>query len=255
MKIDIENWVSVKLIAFAGILSLVFLTAAVLFYKILFISIPGIIFFLFFIYAFGYLIYARRQFSTYGNNIQGKISGLVLDYLDAGEEGRLIDIGCGNGLLTIKMALKCPNVSVTGVDYWGGLWGYSKEECRKKALKEGLKDRMTFEKASAESLPFGDEEFDIAVSNMVFHEAGKMKDKRNNIKEALRVVKKGGRFVFQDMFNSRIFYGGRNSLLDYIKSLGVRKADFVNTKDSAFIPGGLKNPIFVGDIAIIYGIK
>ena len=54
---------------------------------------------------------------------------------------------------------------------------------------------MTFQKASASKLPFADESFDVVVSNLTFHEVKDVKDKREVVREALRVVKKGGIFV------------------------------------------------------------
>ena len=55
-------------------------------------------------------------------------------------------------------------------------------------------------------MDFPDETFDAAVSNFVFHEVRTAKDKRDVVKEALRVVKKGGAFSFQDMFSQKALY-------------------------------------------------
>ena len=89
------------------------------------------------------------------------------------------------------MAQKYSNVHVTGVDYWGGTWEYSKGVCERNATIEGVKHRVTFLQASASSLPFDDETFDEVISNLTFHEVADTKDKRLPIKEALRVLRKG----------------------------------------------------------------
>ncbi len=61
----------------------------------------------------------------------------------------------------------------------------------KKKWIEGIADRVTFQKGDAAKLDFADETFDAAVSNFVFHEgAFRKKDKRDVVREALRVVKK-----------------------------------------------------------------
>jgi ubiquinone/menaquinone biosynthesis C-methylase UbiE len=141
------------------------------------------------------------------------------------------------------------------VDYWGKKWEYSKNTCERNAKIEGESERVTFQKASATSLPFDDGYFDAAVSNFVFHEVSDAKDKREVIREALRVVKKGGKFPFQDEFFVKHFYGNPDDLIAIIKSWGISKVEFVQTRDADFIPRALKLPLLSGTIAIIAGEK
>ena len=82
------------------------------------------------------------------------------------------------------------------------MWEYSKAVCERNAEIEGVAGRMNFQKASAAALPFEDEHFDAAVRNLVFHEVGDVINKRELLREALRVVKRGGAFAFQDLFLS-----------------------------------------------------
>jgi SAM-dependent methyltransferase len=104
-------------------------------------------------------------------------------------------------------------------------------------------------------LPFEDGYFDAVVSNLVFHEVNDAKDKRELIREALRVVKKGGKFAFQDLFLERHLYGETDDLLRTIKGWGINKVEFVKTCDKPFIPTALKLPFMVGTIGIMYGEK
>ena len=76
------------------------------------------------------------------------------------------------------------------MDYWGVEWSYAKEQCDRNARIEGVADQITFWKGDAAKLDFPDGTFDAAVSNFVFHEVRSAKDKRDVVKEALRVVKK-----------------------------------------------------------------
>jgi ubiquinone/menaquinone biosynthesis C-methylase UbiE len=135
------------------------------------------------------------------------------------------------------------------------MWEYSKSLCERNAKIEGVAQRVRFQKASASDLPFEDECFDVAVSNLVFHEVRDTKDKREVIREALRVVKKGGRFAFQDLFLLKRVYGKTDDLLATVRSWGITKIEFVKTADSAFIPRMLKLPFMVGTIGILYGEK
>ncbi|MBN1797633.1 MAG: class I SAM-dependent methyltransferase [Spirochaetales bacterium] len=250
------NWVSNKLIAANVIMSLILMLITILFFFIY--MVLGIIFLilfgLFFLLSI-YFIYARYLFSPAGKNIQAKVYDLVLNYIDFNGQGSVIDIGCGNAPLAIKLAKKFPEAKITGIDNWSGLWDYTKDACEKNAVTEGVGERTTFLKASAARLPFRDESFDVAVSNFVFHEVRDAKDKKQVIKEALRVVKKGGAFVFQDLFLLKTYYGNIDGLITAIESWGVGKVNFINTSKVDFIPIALKLPFMTGKIGIIHGIK
>jgi SAM-dependent methyltransferase len=242
------NWVSKKLLYSSGTLSLIGIGFSVLYMVLI---IPA----LFFSLTFIYFVYARFRFSPSGGNLQEKIRDLVLDYLKWDGNGNTLDIGCGNGPLAIKLAKTYPKSHVTGIDYWQGLWDYSQDICEKNASLEKVSDRTTFQKASASHLPFNDGHFDAVVSNFVFHEVSDTKDKRDVIKEALRVVKKNGVFSFQDLFLIKRMYGDPEDLLETIKSWGIENVYFVRTNELDFIPWALKLPFMVGKIGIIHGRK
>jgi SAM-dependent methyltransferase len=247
-KPEYGNWVSKRLIYLSGIVGFVFLVLSLIFWVL---AIPAVLFLLVSVYFF----YARHQFSPQGGNVQDKIWKLVLTDLDWNGEGKALDIGCGNGALTIKLAQKYTKAHVIGIDYWGKNWEYSKRTCERNAEIEGVSERVTFQKASAVSLPFDDEYFDAVVSNFVFHMVGYSKDKRELIREALRVVKKGGRFSFQDEFLIKQLFGDVDDLIETIKSWGITKVEFVKTRDADFIPLALKLPFILGNIGLIRGEK
>jgi SAM-dependent methyltransferase len=190
-----------------------------------------------------------------GKNVQNQIWDPVISNLDWNGEGQALDIGCGNGALTIKLAGKFKAAQVTGIDYWGERWEYSKNACEANAKAEGVNNQIVFEKASASKLPFEDEYFDAAVSNLCFHEVADAKDKREVLREALRVVKKGGKFAFQDLFLLKQVYGDTDELVATIKNWGITKVEFVETRNAPYIPTALKLPFMVGRLGIIKGEK
>lgn len=245
---DYGNWVPWKLIYGPGILALAFLGLSLVHPA----SLLGAAFFL---ACLAYFAYARYQFSHHGGRLQARIRNAVLDHLDWNGEGTALDIGCGNGPLTTALARHHPHAEIVGIDCWNGLWDYSRKACDQNATAEGVADRVSFQKASAVYLPFDDESFDAAVSNFVFHEIREVKDKTQLVKEALRVVRKGGKFCFQDVLAGRGLYGNPDQLLQTIRGWGVQEADYVNTSGADFIPRLLRNPIMVGSIGIIYGTK
>jgi ubiquinone/menaquinone biosynthesis C-methylase UbiE len=247
-KPEYGNWVSKRLIYLFGFVGFVFLGLGFLFWVLLLLAVL-------FLLVSIYFLYVRYQFSLQGGNVQDRVWTLVLANLDWSGEGKALDIGCGNGALSIKLAKKHPKAQVTGIDYWGKRWEYSKSMCERNAELEGVNERVAFQKASAVSLPFEDGYFDAAVSNFVFHEVSDTKDKRELIREALRVVKKGGKFSFQDEFLIKQVYGDIDDLIATIKSWGVTKVEFVQTRDADFIPRALKAPFILGTIGLIKGEK
>jgi hypothetical protein len=80
-------------------------------------------------------------------------------------------------------------------------------------------------------------------------------DQRLLIKEALRVVRKGGPFGFQDLFLWKRVYGEADDLLQTIRSWGIDKVELVDTSRSPFITRALKLPFMVGTIPILHGRK
>ena len=247
-KPNYGNWVSKRMVyAPAGIgllfLGFSFVNPLMIILSILFLAIAG------------YFAYARQLFSQASGNVQRKIQELVLANLEWDGRGKALDIGCGNGALSILLALKYTAARITGIDSWGKGWEYSKNTCEKNGEIEGVAARMVFQEASASQLPFEDGVFDAAVSNLAFHEVRDAKDKRDLIREGLRVVRKGGKFSFQDLFLGKMMYGEINDLVAEIKSWGITRVEFIRTCDSDFIPAVLKLPFMVGTMGLLLGEK
>jgi ubiquinone/menaquinone biosynthesis C-methylase UbiE len=83
----------------------------------------------------------------------------VLENVPAG--ATVIDVGCGEGVLSILLAKK--GCRVTGVD----LSAPNIESAKKYAEDAGVSDRVTFLVGDAEHIPVGDQSFDYAVSSHV----------------------------------------------------------------------------------------
>ena len=245
---DYGNWVSKRLLCVCGLMGALLLALSFLF-PVLAIGAA------FFLISFIYFLYAHFKFSSRGGDVQTRLRDLVLDHLDWDGDGKALDIGCGNAPLAINLAIKYPQAQVIGIDCWGAEWDYSQEACQRNARAAGVADRATFQKASAAAMPFDDGLFDAAVSNFVFHEVRDAKDKQDVIREALRVVRKGGKFAFQDLFLVKRFYGQVDDLLATIRSWGVEDVHFVDTSDADFVSKPLKLPFMVGSTGIIYGTR
>ena len=181
----------------------------------------------------------------------------LVDHLDWDGKGELLDIGCGAAALTVRCAKAFLEAEITAMDYWGAEWNYAKEQCENNARLEGVANRITFQKGDAAKMEFETETFDAAVSNFVFHEVRTAKDKRDVVKEALRVVKKGGVFSFQDMFSQKALYGDMDEFVRELKAEGVSEVHYIGNleKKLDFIPGYVKTPWMISGMGILYGRK
>lgn len=108
-----------------------------------------------------------------------------------GKSERVLDIGCGAGVDTIVAAVMTgPEGGAVGIEFTPEMLERAKENLRKTSL-----ENVTFERGSAEALPFPDSYFDVVISNGVFN---LVPDKRQALKEAFRVLKSNGRFMIAD---------------------------------------------------------
>jgi SAM-dependent methyltransferase len=104
----------------------------------------------------------------------------------------ILDVGCGAGVDIIRVAgMAGPEGKVYGIDLTASMVDRATDNIR--SMKIG---NAWAEEASAESLPFPDENFDVVTSNGVLNLSPK---KRECLVEIRRVLKTGGRFYLADM--------------------------------------------------------
>ena len=249
-----KTWIRINKIIIFSVISLLLILIALLPIN-LFIRIISGILALPFIYISFIIIYSYYQFAEFGGNFQSKIHNLIVDRIRLRENTKVLDIGAGSAALTIKIAKTLIDSSFIGIDYWGEDWEYSKSICEMNAKYEGLEDSINFIKASASNLPFVDNEFDVIVSCLTFHEVKDERDKIKVFKEALRVLKKEGEFVFLDLFLDEKIFGNNNKFFYEINSIGLSEVKVEKLKDIIDLPTILLNKKVLGNAAIISGRK
>lgn len=117
----------------------------------------------------------------------------------APQEGeRVLDVGCGTGLLTGRVASRLHAGEVIGIDASVPMI----EVARRKRSSAVCR----FEVALAESLPFEDGAFDAVVSALFFHHVP-LDLKRRSAEELVRVLRPGGRVVVADLVEPWSFFG------------------------------------------------
>lgn len=105
------------------------------------------------------------------------LGGAVLDLLGAGPQDRILDLGCGDGVLTEKLVAS--GATVLGVD--------SSEEMLAAARARGLDVCMV----DGQALPFLDQ-FTAVFTNAALHW---MPDQRAVAAGVFRALQPGGRYV------------------------------------------------------------
>lgn len=204
-----------------------------------------------------YMLICHEKFAFGKGNMMAGVHEHLVEHLSWDGNGKLLDIGCGAAALTVRCAKTFPNARITAMDYWGAEWNYAKEQCERNARIEGIADRVSFQKGDAAKLDFADETFDAAVSNFVFHEVHSAKDKKDVVREALRVVKKGGVFSFQDLFSQKALYGDMEEFIELLKKEGIAEIHYIGDleKKLDFIPGFVIVPWMIKGMGILYGKK
>ena len=147
--------------------------------------------------------------SYLGADITGR-RRVSFDILDPRPGEKLLDIGCGNGLLTAELARAVGLAGqVTGVDPSKDMRGPAIERCQEY-------EWVRIANGDAETLPVGDESIDKAVSIQVFEY---LNDIPAALVEVYRVLKPGGRLVIADMhFDTLIWFSENPDRMEKMKA-------------------------------------
>ena len=123
-------------------------------------------------YGYGGYKYIPGRWTTVAKELIG--------FYKLDENSKILDIGCGKGYLLYEISNLIPNIHITGIDYSDHAIQNSKKE---------IKDCI-FKFDARENLPFGDNEFDLALSLGTFHNF-KINELHVSLPEMERVAKKG----------------------------------------------------------------
>lgn len=122
-------------------------------------------------------IWDTQSYERNGAFVHG-LAGGVLELLDARMGEYILDLGCGDGQLTQRIA--ATGAHVLGVDASANMV----EAARERGIEA--------EKANAELLPFHDGTFDAVFSNAALHW---VRNQDAMLEQVHRVLRRGGRFV------------------------------------------------------------
>jgi len=130
---------------------------------------------------------------------------LLLDGMAWRGDERVLDLGCGRGMVLLMAARHVPRGRAVGVDIWStkDQAGNAMAVTLDNARREGVADRVELHTADMRQLPFEDDSFDVVVSNVAIHNIGTRAGRELAIDEAWRVLRPGGRMLIADISRSR----------------------------------------------------
>lgn len=136
----------------------------------------------------------------------------LLDTYDWKGDEKVLDVGCGRGLMLISAAKRLITGKAAGVDIWDSRdqAGNCPENTIKNARREDVAGRIEILDSDALCLPFEDNTFNVVLSNKVFHNITNRQERKNAIQEIARVLKPGGWLGIIDSF----------SYADILKNIG-----------------------------------
>lgn len=138
---DYGSWMSNPVFYMIGGLLAVAVLLSALFFAVFHLTVLGVVFGVAaaaLLALLCWITWIRRQYAFGGGGMMERVHQTVLSHLDFDGTGRLLEVGCGSGALSIRAALSWPEAQVVGMDYWGAVYNYSKALCERNASSEGV---------------------------------------------------------------------------------------------------------------------
>jgi len=150
----------------------------------------------------------------------------LVDRLELQGDERVLDVGCGLGLLLVEVARRLNDCGrAVGVDVWRSADGMvaDGELARHNAQIEGVDHHVDVSSADVRALPYTAESFDAVVSGLALHHIEGFDSRVHAIREISRVLEPGGRVVLIDRHHTRNYVDALRAcnLVDVVRSRRV----------------------------------
>ncbi len=137
-----------------------------------------------------------------------KLRDELIDSLALTGDEKILDVGCGRGLLLIGAAKRLGGGKgggkATGIDIWStdDLSDNSPDAVKQNAKIEGVSDRVRIETGDARKLVYPDANYDVVMSSLAIHNIPEKDERKQAIREMWRVLKPGGKLLIYDIFKT-----------------------------------------------------
>jgi ubiquinone/menaquinone biosynthesis C-methylase UbiE len=108
------------------------------------------------------------------------------------QAGNALDLGCGPGHITIRLAQSAPELKVWALDLAPDMLAIVREKAKQAALSKRVRTCL----GDMCELPFPDETFDLVVSQFALHH---LPEPERGLAEIRRVLKPNGAFIIRDL--------------------------------------------------------
>lgn len=128
----------------------------------------------------------------------------ILDAIPWRGGEKVLDAGCGRGLMLIGAAKRLTSGVAVGADIWqeNDRSGDSPEAALANARAEGVEERVEVVEGDLRELPFEDESFDVILSNLALHNIQERDDRAAAVRGLTRILKPGGRVAILDIWDT-----------------------------------------------------
>ena len=144
---------------------------------------------------------------------------------------QVLDVGTGKGLLMVGAAKRLTTGRSYGIDIWNkeDLTGNNAANALQNALIEGVADKVQVENVNVISMDFGNNTFDVVISNLCLHNIYNKEDRRKACMEIYRVLKPSGIAIISDFKHTREYDA-------LFKELGMKTAKRTTSYFTTFPP-------------------
>ena len=147
----------------------------------------------------------------------------LLDLISWKGAERVLDVGCGHGLMLVGAATRLTEGRSVGIDLWQSADQADNrpDAALNNARIEGVEKGIEVYTADMRQLPFSNESFDVVVSHWAVHNLRKAGERAGALAEMARVLKPAGHLVLADIEHHAEYAAGLAKLgLIHIRYVG-----------------------------------